>query len=80
MHELGLTRNIVAIVGEHAGARKVKRVRLSIGPKACVEQQALSFCFELAAQGTVLEGAVLEFAVAEGDTFLIKEFEIEEAA
>ena len=34
MHELGFARNIVAIVGEHAAGRPVRRVRLTIGPLA----------------------------------------------
>lgn len=80
MHELGLTRNIVSIVREHAGDRKVKRVSVAIGPRACVERQALSFCFDIVAQGTPLERAVLEFAEADGETFVIKEYELEEAA
>ena len=80
MHELGLTRNIVAIVSEHAGARRVRRVRLAVGPWACVEREALGFCFGIVAEGTVLAGAALEFLEAEGDTFLIKDFELEEAA
>ena len=80
MHELGLSRNIVAIVGEHAGARRVKRVRLAIGPLACVERTALEFCFPIAAEGTVLAGATLDFIDAERDTFVIKDYELEEAA
>ena len=80
MHELGLTRSIVSIVAEHAGSRNVRRVRLAIGPLACVERRALSFCFDLVAEGTVLAGADLEFLEAEGDTFLIKDYELEEAA
>ena len=80
MHELGLTRNIVAIVSEHAAGRSVKRVKLAIGPLACVEREALNFCFDIVAEGTVLAGAALEFAEADGDTFLIKEYELEEAA
>ena len=80
MHELGLTRNIVSIVSEHAGARRVRRVRLAIGPLACVETRALEFCFDLVTEGTVLAGAELEILDAEGDTFLIKNYELEEAA
>ncbi len=80
MHELGLSRNIVAIVSEHAAGCHVRRVRLAIGPLACVERKALSFCFDLAAEGSVLAGASLEFIEAEGDTFVIKDFELEEAA
>lgn len=80
MHELGLARNIVAIVSEHAAGRRVRRVRLAIGPLACVEREALSFCFDIVAEGTALAGAELAFLEAEGDTFLIKDFELEEAA
>ena len=80
MHELGLTRNIVAIVSEHAAGRSVKRVKPAIGPLACVEREALNFCFDIVAEGTVLAGAALEFAEADGDTFLIEEYELEEAA
>lgn len=80
MHELGLTKNIIAIVTEHAKGRKIKRVRLSVGPQACVETRALEFCFDIVAAGTVAENATLEILPASGDTFLIKEFETEEAA
>ncbi len=80
MHELSLTRNVVSIVAAHAKGRKVRRVRLAIGPLACVERRALTFCFELVAEGTVLAGASLDFLEAEGDTLLIKDFELEEAA
>jgi len=80
MHELGLIRNVVSIVAEHAGGRAVRRVRLAIGPLACVERRALSFCFDIVAEGTVLTGADLEFIDADGETFLIKDFELEEAA
>lgn len=80
MHELGLSRNIVAIVGEHAAGRKVTKVRLTIGPLACVERQVLMFCWGLATEGTALAAAELVFVEGEGDTFLIKEFEMEEVA
>ncbi len=80
MHELGLTRSIVSIVAEHAGTRRVRRVRVAVGPLACVERPALSFCFGIVSEGTVLAGAVLEFLDAEADTFVIKDYELEEAA
>jgi len=80
MHELGLTRSIVSIVAEHAGVRRVRRVRVAIGPLACVEREALAFCFDIVSKDTVLAGAALEFVEAEGDSFIIKEYELEEAA
>ncbi|GMG81472.1 hypothetical protein LNKW23_06850 [Paralimibaculum aggregatum] len=80
MHELGLCRNILAIVSEHAGDRPVRRVRVAVGPLACVERPALAFCWGVVTEGTGLAAAELAFVEAEGDTFLIKDYELEEAA
>lgn len=78
MHELSLARNIVGIVGDHAGGRKVSRVRLVVGPHACVEEEAIRFCFGVVSEQTALAGAQLEFLPGEGDAFLIKDFDMEE--
>lgn len=80
MHELGLSRNIASIVRENAGGRPVARVRLAIGPLACVEIRALQFCWNIVTEGSPLAGAKLEIVEAEADTFLIREFEFEEVA
>ncbi|HVY99788.1 MAG TPA: hydrogenase maturation nickel metallochaperone HypA [Dongiaceae bacterium] len=66
MHELGITRNIVAIVAEHAKGRPVRRVRLEIGRLSGVMSGAVRFCFEAVARETPLEGAVLEIVEPEG--------------
>ena len=60
MHEMGIVRNIVAIVSEHAAPQRVKRVRLEIGKLSAVMPAAIRFCFDLASAGTVLDGAELE--------------------
>ncbi len=60
MHELGITRNIVAIVSEHAGSAKVQRVSLEIGQLSAVLPESIRFCFDVCTQGTGLEGAELE--------------------
>ncbi len=60
MHELGITRNIVAIVGERAGSMRVKRVVLELGKLSLVMPHAVRFCFDVCSQGTSLEGAELE--------------------
>lgn len=60
MHELSVTRNIVAIVSDKAGERPVKRVKLVIGKLAGIEVPAIRFCFDVVAKGTVVEGAKLE--------------------
>ena len=60
MHELGITRNIVAIATEHAQAAKVRRITLEIGQLTALMPNAIRFCFDVCTQGTVLEGATLE--------------------
>lgn len=66
MHELGITRNIVAIVGERAAGQKVLRVKLEVGRLSGMLPEAIRFCFPIAAQGTALEGALLEIDEPEG--------------
>ena len=60
MHELGITKNIVAIVAEHAKAAKVQRVLLEIGKLSAIMPDAIRFCFDICTQDTVLAGATLE--------------------
>jgi hydrogenase nickel incorporation protein HypA/HybF len=60
MHEMGITRNIVSIVAEHAKSKKVTRVQLEVGKLSAIMPDALLFCFDVVAKGTVLEGAKLE--------------------
>jgi hydrogenase nickel incorporation protein HypA/HybF len=66
MHELGIARNIVAIVGDAAKGRAVRRVTLEIGMLSGVMSEAIAFCFDVAAQGSALEGAQLEIREIEG--------------
>src|SRR5258706_12451880 len=60
MHELAITEEVVRIVGERAGARKVRRVVLEIGKLSSVLPDAVRFCFDLCAEGPPAEGAALE--------------------
>lgn len=66
MHELAITQSIVAIVAEHAAGRPVKRVVLEIGRLAGVMADSIGFCFDIVAEGTALQGAVLEIRMVEG--------------
>ncbi|MGF1467307.1 MAG: hydrogenase maturation nickel metallochaperone HypA [Sandaracinaceae bacterium] len=66
MHELSITRNIVAICAERAGARSVRSVTVQVGRLAGIEVDALRFCFDLCAEGTPLEGAKLIIDEVEG--------------
>jgi len=60
MHELGITKNIVTIVSQHAKGTRVKRVSLEIGKLSAVVPDAIRFCFDVCAKGTELENADLE--------------------
>jgi hydrogenase nickel incorporation protein HypA/HybF len=66
MHELSITRSVVAIVSEHAAGQRVKRVRLEIGRLSSVMPDAVRFCFDVCARGTPLEGAALEIVEISG--------------
>lgn len=82
MHELALTQNIVETVAAHAQGRRVRRVTLEVGRLTCVMPTALQFCFEVATQGTALEGASLDIIQIDaqarcracGNTFVQHEF------
>ena len=60
MHELGITRSVVAICVEHANGARVRRVTLEIGQLSALLPEAVRFCFDICAQGTLAEGATLE--------------------
>jgi hydrogenase nickel incorporation protein HypA/HybF len=66
VHELGIARNIVAIVAEAACGRRVSQVVLEIGALSGVVAEAVLFCFDAVAQGTELEGAILDIRAIEG--------------
>ena len=66
MHELGITRHIVALCAEHAQGATVRRVRVQIGQLSVVMPDAVRFCFEVCARGTPLEGAALEIVEVPG--------------
>jgi hydrogenase nickel incorporation protein HypA/HybF len=60
MHELSITRNIVAIACEQAGARRVRAVHVRVGALTGVDVQAVRFCYDLCTEGTVAAGSTLE--------------------
>lgn len=66
MHELSITRRIVEIVAEAARLRRVRRVTIEVGALAGVAGDAIAFCFDEVAKGTVVEGAELEIRHVEG--------------
>ena len=80
MHELSITRNVVAIVSERAEGQRVTRVRLEIGRLTAVMPDSIRFCFDICTQGTPLAGAELEIVESAGQELLIKEMEVAECA
>ena len=63
MHELAIAQSVVSIADRHADGRRVASVQLKVGHLRQVVPSALSFAFELIAEGTALEGAKLEIDV-----------------
>ena len=66
MHELGITRNVVAIACENADNKRVKRVVLHVGAHSGISIEAIAFCFDVVAKGSLCEGAVLDIERIEG--------------
>lgn len=66
MHELSIADGIVEHCAERAMGARVLRVRLEIGCLSCVTPEALSFCFDVCAKDTVVEGATLEILSVPG--------------
>ncbi len=66
MHELSITRNIVAIAVENARGAKVLRVTVEIGRLSAVMPDAVRFCFDVVSRGTLAEGAALEILEVAG--------------
>jgi hydrogenase nickel incorporation protein HypA/HybF len=63
MHEMSLCQSIVEALREQAERHRfvrVRRVRLEIGPFACVAPDAMQFGFDVVSRGTLAEGATLE--------------------
>jgi hydrogenase nickel incorporation protein HypA/HybF len=63
VHELSVALSLVDAVCEKAGALgnvRVDAVFVRLGELSGVLKDALSFCFEVAAKGTAVEGARLE--------------------
>ena len=63
MHELAIAESVVQIASRHANGRRVTKVQLKVGHLRQIVPSALSFSFELVAQDTPVEGALLEMEV-----------------
>ena len=66
MHEMALTLDVVDVVATRTAGRRVSCVRLDVGELTGVVPDAMRFCFDLACQGTDLDGARLDIRVVPG--------------
>jgi hydrogenase nickel incorporation protein HypA/HybF len=63
MHEMSIAQSLLNIIlqeGETHQVRRVVSVALKVGELSSVVPESLRFCFELIAQGTIVEGAELQ--------------------
>ena len=66
MHEMAITQSVVDAVCEHAAGRHVQSVKVEVGALCAVVPDAMQFCFELATEGTLADGARLDLNVQPG--------------
>ena len=66
MHELAVTQAVVDAVVERTGDAPIAKLTLEIGRMSGVLVDAVRFCFEVAADGTPLAGAVLDVVETPG--------------
>jgi hydrogenase nickel incorporation protein HypA/HybF len=84
MHEGALTQDLfehVLIHAREANARKVTRVKVTVGALSDATPESIEFYFNSLSPGTMVEGAVLEFESKPGTArcpACNREFEIEE--
>ena len=60
MHELAIAEGVVDTVTQRLPGARITSVHLEIGALSGVVTDSIRFCFDLATEGTGLEGAALE--------------------
>ena len=60
MHELAIAETVVDTVTQRLPGARITQVHLEIGALSGVVADSIRFCFDLATEGTGLEGATLE--------------------
>ncbi|MEV6140548.1 hydrogenase maturation nickel metallochaperone HypA [Nocardia sp. NPDC051990] len=66
MHEMAITQYLVDAVSEHARGRAVHTVTVEVGALCAVVPESMQFCFELATEGTTVQGARLDLRIVDG--------------
>ncbi len=81
MHELSVTKALTDMIikaAEENGAARVNFVDVVMGQRCGYESECIEMYFEMLAEGTIAEKAVLRFRSAEGREFYIDQMEIED--
>ena len=82
MHESGLVEQLIREVEKIAtsnGAGRVVRIELGIGELAGFSREHFEEHFRTASSGTIVNGAVLDLHMVDGDSLLLKAVEVEDA-
>ncbi len=61
--------DVIALIEQERATQafdQVRLIRLELGALGCVESDALRFCFDAVAQGTIAQGAQLEIEMVPG--------------
>jgi hydrogenase nickel incorporation protein HypA/HybF len=69
MHEVSLVENVIDLVAAEARKQafsRVRVIRLRVGALGHAEPEALRFCFDAVASGTIADGARLEIEMVAG--------------
>jgi hydrogenase nickel incorporation protein HypA/HybF len=71
---MSLTESLIALIEEEAGKQgfsRVRTVRLAIGALGHVDPEAIRFCFDAVARGTLVEGAQLAIRTVPGQAWCL---------
>jgi hydrogenase nickel incorporation protein HypA/HybF len=60
VHEFAIAESVIDTITAKTGDATIREVRLEVGRLCGVQAEALRFCFELAVQGTAMDGARLD--------------------
>ena len=74
MHEMSLVESVVALVEDERRKQEFSRVlmiRLKVGALGHAEPDALRFCFDAVATGTIAEGSRLEIEIIPGEGWCV---------
>jgi hydrogenase nickel incorporation protein HypA/HybF len=63
---MAITQSVVDAVCEHAAGRRVHSVKLEVGALCAVVPDSMHFCFGMATEGTLADGARLDLDVRPG--------------